>query len=801
LRDAAIRRDGTGIKDAVTKTNSGFVVKILFNFSMSESTFGFIRRHSVLIIAVTLTITFILGSQLAGLRFENNPGQLDLPPDDPVRRDLDTFGEQFRSGKVMIIGMERSAPILARDLQRIRGLTEKLSAVEGVQSVYSLTNAVDLEWSSSLFMNVLRTRILASPARLKTDTAAVDFVSKMTGNPLYSSNLISADGRHCAFLLTVDPGFENGVSRISRQKQLLNRIRSTTAPYQGDGSVFHFAGPIALNLALQSAMRRDLLMFAPISVLIFLLVLIAIFRSARAILIAVVVAVCSLIWSLGMLPLTGTPMSVGLTMIIPVILSMSLVYAIHYLACFTRYQQDDYTPLSWIGSCFRRIMIPSLLCGITTLLGFLSLGVSPLPGIRDVGIFLGSGIVACVWMANIFLPALALRVTISQRAAKGPVRRDPVDNFADWLREIVTKYPARFVSVVALMTILSALGLNRLSVETNHLEYLKSDKAITESFSFVDRYFGGILPLEIILHVPERGAAEAIRRMSMAQKELRELSGIGTVLSAADLILRAEETKPANNLPMVPAFDLSKNLLSPQTLRSLVPPSIGGLYIVQVDTILALRIACRAHINSSRELNAMIGAVDSIVVSRLNDYSPVVTGLTRYLCAMERYVIRTQIQSFVLALAITMILLGLMGGALRTSIAVVVVNVIPVIVVLGIMGWLGIPLDISTVMIASIAIGIVVDDTMHLLYRYRLGLKAGHSGQDSLTLAFREVGKPIVASTIILAAGFAVLLPAQFAPTAYFGGLSALTILVAGVCDLLLLPALLAIFLRWNRNA
>jgi predicted RND superfamily exporter protein len=150
---------------------------------------------------------------------------------------------------------------------------------------------------------------------------------------------------------------------------------------------------------------------------------------------------------------------------------------------------------------------------------------------------------------------------------------------------------------------------------------------------------------------------------------------------------------------------------------------------------------------------------------------------------------------------VTVLLLAVMSGSWQTGLAVVAVNVIPVLMVLGMMGWFGIPLDIITVMIASIAIGIVVDDTLHLLYRYRLEEARGSLPRLALQTAFSEVGEPVATGTLILFVGFVVLVPARFLPTAYFGGLSALTVLVAALADMLLLPALLAVLLRWKQPA
>jgi predicted RND superfamily exporter protein len=196
----------------------------------------------------------------------------------------------------------------------------------------------------------------------------------------------------------------------------------------------------------------------------------------------------------------------------------------------------------------------------------------------------------------------------------------------------------------------------------------------------------------------------------------------------------------------------------------------------------------------------MLNRVHGLLGRHLLAYHTAVTGLAAYFVRVEHYVVSTQITSFAVALGVVVLLLGMIGGSLRAGLAVVAVNILPVVVVLGTMGWLAIPLDISTVMIAAIAVGIVVDDTIHLIYRFRIERLAGGAVDASLHAAFREVGLPVLATSIILAVGFASLLPARFVPTAYFGGLSALTILVAAVADMFLLPALIMVLMRRAGN-
>jgi len=197
----------------------------------------------------------------------------------------------------------------------------------------------------------------------------------------------------------------------------------------------------------------------------------------------------------------------------------------------------------------------------------------------------------------------------------------------------------------------------------------------------------------------------------------------------------------------------------------------------------------------------MVAQIAGLCSRQLPNDPVVITGLAAYFARVEDYVVSTQIKSFAVALALVILLLGIHSRNPKIAVAVTSVNVLPVLIILGIMGWVSVPLDISTVMIASIALGMIVDDTIHLTYDYRRELSSGKPPQEALAHTLKTVGLPVIATSLILAAGFASLMPARFVPTSYFRGLSALTIIIAVLADLVLLPALLVLMVGGNMPA
>jgi predicted RND superfamily exporter protein len=756
---------------------------------------GIIHRHAGWTVALVLCITIVFGAALPQLRFENVPGKLDLPPDDPVKIQRDYFESTFGRGETIIVGLEFDRDIDASGLHLIQKLTDDFGRVDGVSSVYSLANAVDFGWMSMLGINVLRPKLMISPKARSEDSTVKRAIGRIAGNSLYRNALVSGDERSTAIIVTADPGEVSERTGIRPLRHLVEELRTKSRLAEDEGVKVHLAGTSILNIALQDAMRRDVSIFGPLSLAAFLIIMIAIFRAWRPVLAGLLTALIALVWSLGLLPLTGTPMSLGLSMIIPLVLSLSLMYSTHHLACVFRQPKDD-AGESRVTTCWKSLIVPAVFCGLTTGIGFLSLAISPLSGIREVGIFVGIDAIFAALLANFFLPAmLNLLGWHGGQSARG-IGDSFVISLTNKLQRIVLPRPGRLVGIIIIMAIVAGAGVFRLKAETNHLEYLSRDRTVSESFSFVDTLLGGVLPVEILVDVPIDSAAGPVKRILQVEDSLRAMPSIGSVISAADFIQEAESAKPQKSGPLEPPLFLSRGYIPPQIWKQVSARSAGPGYVHRRDMVVTLRTSCRAHIAGSDHLQEMVAQIAGLCRRHLPNDPVIITGLAAYFARVEDYVVSTQIKSFAVALALVILLLGIHSRTPKIAAAVTGVNVLPVLIVLGIMGWVSIPLDVSTVMIASIALGMIVDDTIHLTYGYRRELSSGKPPQEALAGTLKRVGLPVITTSLILAVGFLSLVPARFVPTSYFGGLSALTIIIAGLADLVMLPALLILMAR-----
>jgi predicted RND superfamily exporter protein len=676
-------------------------------------------------------------------------------------------------------------------LETVKRLTEAISRLESVRNVYSLANARRIYWVPTL--GSYSPRLGPLSGKKSHDSASITRLREyVTSEEIYAANYISRDGRHLSMIIDPDPAITEGNAAIDKIRQLRAAIIHTLNAYQSPSLKFHLVGPSLIDVALQDILETDLQLFCWLSAIFVILILFTLFKRWEPVALASLVALMALLWSLGILSLTQTPVSVGLAMIVPLILTNSIAYSIHYLENFfgrVRIGEEHHT---FFPKMIALLAPPSLLTGLTTAIGFFSLGVSELKGIQEVGFYIALGILACTYLNNVFLPAVLHNLASVRVADKKNLHLPSFLSGA--LVNYIEKRSKTILLLASALAMAAAIGLYQLRLDTNHLYYFKKDAPLRKDFLFVDQNFGGSVPLEIMVAGSPRQISGLVSAIDRLETSLRKLSGIGNVLSAVDFLKMAERSKPQNFPALSHYFDFHREIFPPDLWERFADSEAGRSYVSRQDSTLTLRIACRAFVQGSEKLHELLQQVERLAAECLPQKNVTITGLAPFFVQIDRYVVRSQINSFGVALLTTLLLLSILSRSWRLGLLAMAVNVLPVLLVLGFMGWAGIPLDISTVMIASIAIGIVVDDTIHFLYRYRQEMRASRGVMEGVKRAFDVVGSPILSLSIVIAGGFFVMAPSRFAPTSYFGLLSGLTVIIAVSGDLILLPALINVF-------
>ncbi len=685
-----------------------------------------IRRHAALVLAVAAAATAGFALALPALDVSNPASKYELPSDDPVAVDLARFQALFGAREPLAVAFDYGRAVTAADISALRRLAPELRRLPGV-------------------------------ARVLVPADPRDRV------------LVGRDGESALAMLELEPAPEGAGSEVAHGP-LLEELTLLLDGHAGDFRAYHLAGLPLIDRAFEEHLRRDLGTFSLLGIGIALVLLLVLYRDPRAVLVSGGVAVASVVWSLGILSLAGTPLSVGVAMMIPLILMLSVAYSAHYLSHWLASSGDRSEALAGMLDA---VLAPSIITGLATAAGFFALTASAIEGLRDVGVHFGLGALAAALLNATVVPAALYRWVPPGRVGGASAGALPASVSA-WLRRTVLGRAGAVLAAAAALAVLSLVGLGSLRVDSNHLAYFGPETPLRTDYAFVDERFGGVIPLEILVRTRADDLGVDLERMTRLTTDVRGVEGVGRVVAPHELVGGIAGAVPA-------------------VWRSMAAVEGPSRYIRALeDDGFLFRISAAGYIQGSEGLSRVVDEVGALSEEAFGDRATL-TGLMPVFVRTMDHLVRSQVTSFAIALTVVAVMFLLLAGSPRRGASAVVANLLPILLVLGGMGWLGIPVDFGTAMIASVLIGIAVHDTVHVLFRLRRERAAGAPAEAALATTFHAVGPPVVASTLVFCSGLLVLVFSDFAPVRHFGLLSCAAMAAALLADLLLLPALVAV--------
>ena len=543
----------------------------------------------------------------------------------------------------------------------------------------------------------------------------------------------------------------------------------------------------------------------PLSLLLLVAAMHLFFRSLiRAVLPLAVTSLCVL-WAVGAMSLLGYPFNL-LSVIVPtVLLIIGTSDCIHITSRFDDGLHAGVPPESSALETLRVMAFPCLLTTVTTIVGFLSLLLSPLGSIRQFGTANAIGIGFTYVLCMLLLPLALGRFGWAggpRRQTAAPERLDAL--LKDVFRAAAASKPA-ILMVSAGVVLLGIYGMSRLHVETDLPKFFSSRSQGVMDAVEIEETFGGILPVHVILDSGRPGGLtepELLLEIDRLSSFLRGQEGVDKVLAVTDLLKLANRRLNGND----PAYEHL-----PETQRE-AAQLLLALELADQDGMLA-RFCDASHSVASvgirfgrhdfYSIQALQKTVSAYLLPRLQAYPGVthhVTG-TSVLCANTLLPLLWGLKdSLFLALGAISLIMVILFRSVPLGILSMIPNVLPIALTLGTMGLLNISLNIVTAPVAAVALGLAVDDTIHFLTSFRREFARDRDYTSALERTLARTGRPILVTSVVLAAGFGAFLLSDFHPTRCFGLLVALTVTYAILADLILLPVLLLVFKPLGRE-
>ena len=723
-------------------------------------------KRPLAVISATAIVTFFFAWQLPNLSFKTSIYDLQIE-DLPETAYYKSFRKIFGSDEIIRVVAKCDNvfnPITFRQIEQLADTAAKLEGIRRVISLPGIKKSVDIsgEWSLRQFAELI------SP---------VD---------LFNKNLVSADRRTTALTLVLQNDAE--------PENVILRVRQMLADGPGDLRLYQIGMPL-VSEALADFSQKDFFRLPPITFLVIALILLYLFRRATYILLPLASVGIALVWTIGCMGFLRIPLSM-LTMIVPVFLvAVGTAYCLHIVSEYLACQKEARSAVEAISMTYSNIALPTFLAVLTTVIGLGSLLLNRIAAIQEFAAFSCFGMLSILIIVLTFLPASLSLIPLPAKAPKRGIEANPAFNrFIEKIIDLDLNHQKLVLSIIGVLALICLIGIFRIRVETNPVGYLKDEAAVKRNFSDIYQNLSGSFPLNVVMEQSESDYFEKPRHLAdiaRIQAFLATLPGVDKTLSFADYLMlvnyvlnrfEAEYYKlPGEDFEVRILLNNYTTILGPDMLTRFMSPDYSKANILLLT-----------HISSSRQFLALREKTLSFAKQHFSkDLNWEVTGLGMVIAASSHHLTIGQIKSLSVTMILVFGIMFILFMSSKVGLIAIVPNLFPIIINFGIMGWLGIQLSMATSLIASIAIGLAVDDTIHYLTRYNREFKKDLDDKRAIRDTLQQVGRPIIFTTITICAGFAVLIFSSFKPTAIFGVMMVITSLAALVGDLILLPSLI----------
>ncbi len=699
---------------------------------------------------------------------EGDPG-LDF-----YRQTTETFGGDH------IVYVAMTAPDIwtVDELARLDTLTRTAEGVDGVEEALSLTNTDAVQGSPGW--------VEVGPLidELPGDEAVVaELRDQVAASPLLR-RLVAPGGDAALIAVELE---QRVIDEPGAETATVSALRAALTEADGAGLSPPLAGNPVISEAIEVANTRDTGLFSGLMMLLVGVSTILLLRRFLPALLPGAVVLVAVGWTMGLFVVAGHQTNWVTSIIAPILMLVGVADAVHFLARYQQALPHCATRREAVRETLEAITLPCLFTSLTTAAGFASLLVNEVVPVRTFGTFAAIGVLLALVATVAVLPAL-----LAFGKPKAGLKPPAEGRYAHLLAAMDRGVRGRPVLVLGLsLAVLLPLlaGAWFIKVETNLLKNFQDDAPIVVDSTFIEDAWGGCSPLDIVIDAGEPDAAvdaAVLKAVETLHTRLEAIEGVDRGESMADLVSELYATMSGD----------------PELLR--VPDSGAAvqqlLLMVDPETTDPMMDSDRQQLRlSTRFQGATLGVQQARVIideveGALEGIFPEgtstrLTGSSLLFMNMDEYLVQGQIRSLALMLVVLLVAMTALFRSIKMGLLAMIPNVVPIAAMLGLMGWLDIRLDGFTVMIACIAIGIGVDDTIHYLHHLKHELSRGATLPEAMAATVTSVGRALVFTSVVLALGFWIFCLSDFVGTFNFGLLTGVTVLVALIADLVILPA------------
>ncbi|MBT8303865.1 MAG: MMPL family transporter [Bacteroidia bacterium] len=764
----------------------------LFSTGFWETVARLILRNKILILIMVAAATIFLSYQWKNMRFTYTEANL-LPDEHDVNNTyndfLDKFGEE---GNLIILGVKDSSLFTVEKLNAWNKLSHDFGAFKEIETVISLGDLQKLSKNNKSESFDILPFIEDSIASMEQIESLKEEL--FTRYPFYDNFLFNTESQTVRSALYLDKAI---VNKPARKDFIINDLIPKVAEFENEYNLdVRISGMPYIRTLNSQNIIDEIGVFIAFALLVTSVIFFFFFRSYRATFISMIVVLIGVMWTFGILGLLQYEITVLTALIPPLIIVIGIPNCIFLINKYQHEVKKHGNKVKSLQRVITKIGNATLMTNVTTASGFATFIITDSKLLTEFGIVASLSILAIFILCLLIIPIIYSFMPHPKDKHLEHLNKRWINGFVDWMERMVKHHKiAIYVTAVVLLAA-SLIGINMIRISGSLIEDMPKKTEFYKDIRFFESEFNGIMPLEIMVDTKRKKGVMKIatlKRMNELQEVIEETPELSKPISVVELVKYAKQAYYNGN----PKYYQLPSSQENSFILSYVKNSSSDVSLLKNFVDSTGRYARITTFMKDIGTDKM-ERIEEDLQNKINNvfdkerYDVTMTGKALVFQKGTKYLVNNLVLSLSLAIFLISLFMAYMFRSFRMIIVSLIPNLLPLLVTAGLMGYLGVPIKPSTILVFSIAFGISVDDTIHFLAKYRQELQANNwKIRKSVYAALRETGVSMFYTSIVLFFGFSVFTISSFGGTVALGALVSATLLFAMLANLLLLPSLL----------
>ncbi|MEX1203361.1 MAG: MMPL family transporter [Ferruginibacter sp.] len=767
---------------------------------------GFVIKNKVVLLLSLLLSTAVMGYYASQIKLSYEFSKA-IPTDNPRYKDYVAFKETFGDdGNLMVVGIQTDNLFELKNFKAYQYLQQRVREVPYVEDILSVPTAVNLRKdSASEKLNAVKIFSENIASQQELDSSVKVFKSL----PFYRGLMYNPANNAYLMGLRINKEILNSKGRT----EVMNAISAEVKLFgEQTGYTTHLSGLPLIRTVVADRIQAEMKLFLIGSLLFSILMLLLFFRSLSTTILSMTVVIIGVVWTLGIIQLMGYKITL-LTALIPSLVVVigipNCIYFFNkYHTSFVKSGNKEQSLIDMVS----KMGVVTLFCNIAAAIGFAVFALTKSAILKEFGAVAGLSIMVIFVLSFILLPSILSMLP-------PPSKRDLKYLYSNWINKILASldrwvfaHKKPVLIITTMLVIFSIAGMWQLKTLGKIVDDLPKDDVIYTDLKFFEQNFKGVMPLEIMINTKKKRGLSGMRALNIYNK-----------VDSLALYIAAQ---PNMNRPLTVAEGLKfakQGFYEGDSLNYMMPNSFDGAFVGEylrptkgaqqnnftkmlrsfVDTAnQTTRISVSMADVGTEELPILLNGIQKRADELFDSsYHVTLTGTSITFLEGSKFIINGLKESIVWAFLLIAACMLYLFRSWRILVCSLIPNLVPLLVTAGIMGWVGVPLKPSTVLVFSVALGIAVDITIRFLVNYKQVLPDHqYNVADSVKATVQQTGLSIIYTSLVLTAGFVIFCASSFGGTFALGWLTSVTLLVATITNLVLLPVLIILMAKKSKS-